>query len=1103
MRRMRRPGRFAAGLSWRLWPLCGIWLVAAPGCRSQSAGTGTIEGVVEAQGNAALGGFILVRSASDGVSTAAEVAEDGSFSLVDVSPGGYTVEMNRADGAHASLDVTVVAGEPVALEVRSGRGSIELQVRRPETPATGEPDENGDGLMSARGLPAIQNGTTLDGVGATQMLGGVPLGIGREAAVDPNDDADSAEQTTGPSHGLSRGRHAGVAYGYAEGSVREFRVGTDAYSAQAGSAGGVLTATTRSGGDALHGSAAFNLRSSALAAKSPLAIATSFAATGNGAGTVTSGEVKPRDLRENVSATLGGPFVVGVGHGSGMRPRLLKLRFFYAGDVQRRGFPAISSPADANFYNLTAIQQDLLANRGVSLAQISSGLSFLSSLTGETPRRQDQSIHFGRVDWPVKQRFGLGVEYNRVRWNSPAGLVDAPVVARGRASLGNAAGSVDQALGRISVGKIGPVSLEVRLAFTRDLQYETPQTPLAQEEAIGPGGLSPEVNIGPDGLLFGTPAGLSQVAYPDEQRSEASNVATLARGRHLVQFGGMFAYGQERVATLGNAAGTFRYDSGATGGKAGGLVDFLTDFAFSAQAVPNGGCPKVTAATHDFCFTSYTQSFGETKVAFSTQDWAGFVEDSWKASERLRIHAGVRYEYTLLPFPQQPNPALDATFGARGATSVFPEDRNNLGPRVAVAFEPLGRGRLLVKAGYGMYFGRMPGATIQAALSDTGESASTVRIRLRPTTVAECPQVANQGFGYLCSFTAQPTGVVAATTSAVVFDRRFRLPVVQQGSLEVEREIRRGTTLSLEYVHNSDRQLPTSTDINIAPSAGLRTFQLQGGTGAVGVRDGETFAVPVYTDRVSTEFGPVTDVVSHANAYYDGATVRVRTQPAARLMVDTRATWSKSIDYGPSASATPRTNGQFDPFADGYDKGLSSLNYPLALHAEAEWTSGTEGSRRKRPLAEAWTIAAIETARSGRPYSYDVSGGTYLAGGHESLNGSGGAQYLPTLGRNTLRLPPTIKTDMKLAKGFEFKGKLRGVASAEVLNALNHQNISSVNQRAYLVGTAVDGVTPLVFQNASEITAEGLNTTAFGTPTSTGSSLNRERQVQFSVKMSF
>jgi hypothetical protein len=111
--------------------------------------------------------------------------------------------------------------------------------------------------------------------------------------------------------------------------------------------------------------------------------------------------------------------------------------------------------------------------------------------------------------------------------------------------------------------------------------------------------------------------------------------------------------------------------------------------------------------------------------------------------------------------------------------------------------------------------------------------------------------------------------------------------------------------------------------------------------------------------------------------------------------------------------------------------------------------------------------------------------------------------YLPTVGRNTLRLPATVRTDLRVGREFKAWRQARGVASVEALNVFNHQSVSSVNERAYLVGTAVDGVTPLVFQSAAEIAAEGLNTTAFGTPTGTGSSVNRERQVQFSVKVSF
>ncbi len=182
-----------------------------------------------------------------------------------------------------------------------------------------------------------------------------------------------------------------------------------------------------------------------------------------------------------------------------------------------------------------------------------------------------------------------------------------------------------------------------------------------------------------------------------------------------------------------------------------------------------------------------------------------------------------------------------------GATSVFPEDRNNFGPRLGVAWQPFGLGRGVVRVGYGVYYGKLPGATVRAALLDTAMPSSTTRVRILPTTETVCPQMPTVGFGYPCSYLAAPTGVVAATTSAVVFDRRFRLPMVQQATVSVEHGVGLGVLGSAGYVMNLDRQLPNSVDINIAPSTDEQVFQLQGGTGAVGVQDGETFAVPVYS----------------------------------------------------------------------------------------------------------------------------------------------------------------------------------------------------------------------------------------------------------------
>jgi hypothetical protein len=94
--------------------------------------------------------------------------------------------------------------------------------------------------------------------------------------------------------------------------------------------------------------------------------------------------------------------------------------------------------------------------------------------------------------------------------------------------------------------------------------------------------------------------------------------------------------------------------------------------------------------------------------------------------------------------------------------------------------------------------------------------------------------------------------------------------------------------------------------------------------------------------------------------------------------------------------------------------------------------------------------------------------------------------------------------DLRLAREFRAGPRLRLSAFAEAFNLLNSQNISSVETRAFEVGTALNGVTPLVYQDAPTIASEGLTTQrAFGTPTSSTTGLSRERQVEFGLRIQF
>jgi hypothetical protein len=961
----------------------------------------------------------------------------------------------------------------------------------------GEADENsedgGDDRLSASsaaaglsyaGLASRTTWVQVDGLSAEQSFRGGPRGAA----------------AGGPSSRASFG----------EAAIGSLRVMPRSFSAQSGGAGGVIAVTTRGGGDgrSLWGSAFLLTRESALAATNQFSIATHFRN-----GVVTSAAVKPGGTVNEVGLSVGTtfrPMQTQVSEERRATPAgapgsAARLAVFASLEAQVRDDHIVSTPAMANFYALSPEQVALLGNRGVTTAATAAALDYLDSLTGTTARTATRLLGFGRVDWRASERdeVTLGFIGNRLDAPSGAALGQASdaVVARGTGSLGDSYVGIEAGTGRW-VRHFSPRwSNNVRGQVAHDLEYETPHAPLAQEPAIAPGGLAPQVSIAPNGFAYGTPANLGRTAYPDEVRLQVADTLEARVGRHLLTLGGDWSRVHDRIAALNNGEGSFLYDSGSTNGKDGGLVDWITDYTFNVHAYPNGACPSITATVHDFCFRTYMQSFSGAGVQteFVTHEVAAFAEDTVRLRGDLTVTAGARYEYLLLPLPQAPNLVLDdylASASVGAATGVFPEDRNNVGPRISVAWSP--RGWVTVHAGYGLFFGRVPGATLRAALTDTALPTSTTRVRITPTTITQCPQVTgtSQGFGYPCAFTSTPPAAVAQTTSATLLAGRFRMPAVQRGSLQVERALGRHASVRAEYAMALAVQLPSSVDVNIAPATSVGSFVIQGGR-----FNGETFAVPVYSQRRVTQYGPVTEVVSNANATYHAGTVEAQWRGAG---VELRGsyTFSRAIDYGPQLSATPALNEEFDPFVPGYDKGLGSLNLPQRFTGSALWSPHVAGAGARRAL-DGWRVAAIAVAGSGAPYSYGVFGGTRLSGGHETLNGSGGATWLPTVGRNTLRLPPRGRVDLRVGREFRV-GRVRFNAFAEAFNLLNTQSVSSVDTRAFEVGTAVNGVTPLVFQDAAALATEGLTTQRpFGTPNSSTTGLSRERQVEFGVRLQF
>ena len=353
------------GWGWVLWIGCCAGVGLGARVWAQSATDGAIGGqVLSAAGKPIAGAMVVVKGSETGLSVGTRSGVGGEFLVVRLPVGEYTVTI-RSAGVVLTLPATVEVGlgEVTEVEARiaqpamgaagsgggTGLGSADvteaevagLPVDGGDWRALAEtvPGANGVGELdevSFRGVDLTQNSSRNDGASGDESFGGMRAGAGVEE--EPGVGSDEAmDGSSGVGSGASSvadgGQRAGSAYAFSQAAVREFRVQGQSDAAAYGSAlyghgvGGVVTTVSRSGGTKLHGMGFYTMRDSAWAAVNPFAIASNYAN-----GVVTSGLVKPADMRQQFGGSVGGPVM-----GFGKSDRRLARMNADQGQRQRQG----------------------------------------------------------------------------------------------------------------------------------------------------------------------------------------------------------------------------------------------------------------------------------------------------------------------------------------------------------------------------------------------------------------------------------------------------------------------------------------------------------------------------------------------------------------------------------------------------------------------------------------------------------------------------------------------------------------------------------------------------------------------------------------------
>ncbi len=516
---------------------------------------------------------------------------------------------------------------------------------------------------------------------------------------------------------------------------------------------------------------------------------------------------------------------------------------------------------------------------------------------------------------------------------------------------------------------------------------------------------------------------------------------------------------RKHVITAG-AGMLLRYNSGyLTAGQDGEyLFNGIVNFAFDQPSVLYAAVDRGTGTT-----PNYNRAYQYAQSYF-------FVQDSYRIAPRLTLNFGLRYE--RFGAPQNTGAAKDdiVTLGAGGdfdsrlatATLVRPGSGNqnlygadnlDFAPRIGFSWDPFGRGRTVLRGGYGIFY-------------DSPFDNLWQNVRSNNVELPYVPIFASS-FNYLQPLSSALASGPATNTSfpLTLIDPKLRNGYAQDFFLGAQHAVRDNLSVEVTGTGALGRRLITTDIVN-------RQFTELTGTG----RPNESLP------DISWRSGQ-----GISDYYALSSLIKYRLES-----IDLQATyaWSHSVDNqsdaligdffnlnftsvtGSSSTQTASTFAQ--QFNSNGDRGNSDFDQRQNLFLSGAWRSPSRSM-----MLGGWRIAGIAAFRSGFPYSVlsittvnpvngsglvedqranllnpaavMPAGGSQTAGGVILLNSAAFAQpsqagVVGNTGRNAFTGPGLYSSDFSFSRSFQLPRLREGLKltlRADAFNILNHANLNN------------------------------------------------------------
>jgi hypothetical protein len=190
-------------------------------------------------------------------------------------------------------------------------------------------------------------------------------------------------------------------------------------------------------------------------------------------------------------------------------------------------------------------------------------------------------------------------------------------------------------------------------------------------------------------------------------------------------------------------------------------------------------------------YSGFAQTFGDPVVTQKNPNLGVYAQDEWRASSRLTLNLGLRYDLQFL--------------------ETITTDRNNVSPRAGFVWAPTASQDLVVRGGAGIFFDRVPLRAVANALLSAGNTTDVTQLRQPQVSGILPAQAGAPVFPEILPDRLPSTARVSITT----MDQELQNAYSTQANLEVERALGGSRTLTVGYQYFRGRNLLMSINQNV------------------------------------------------------------------------------------------------------------------------------------------------------------------------------------------------------------------------------------------------------------------------------------------------